>query len=64
MVLPVQLGVTKAEQLVQAHQEYQHSLHEFKDWLELQQEMLSCYTQLEEDVDTLEETLQKLQVKR
>lgn len=47
-----------------AHQEYQRTLHEFKDWLEQQQERLSCYTQLEGDVETLEETLRKLQVRR
>ncbi len=47
-----------------AHEEYQRTLHEFKDWLEQQQERLSCYTQLEGDVETLEETLHKLQVRR
>lgn len=47
-----------------AHQEYQRTLHEFKDWLEQQQERLSCYTQLEGDVETLEDTLRKLQVRR
>lgn len=52
----------KAEELLIAHREYQNNLHEFKDWLEQQQEKLSCYTQLEGDVDTLEETLHKLQV--
>ncbi|XP_073726049.1 nesprin-1 isoform X5 [Misgurnus anguillicaudatus] len=56
-----QCAVAKAEELVLAHQEYQRSLHEFKDWLEQQQETLSCYTQLEGDVGTLEETLRKLQ---
>lgn len=52
----------KAEELVQAHQEYQRGLHVFEVWLEQEQEKLGCYTQLEGDVDTLEETLQKLQV--
>lgn len=52
----------KTEELVKAHQEYQRGLHAFEDWLEQDQEKLSCYTQLEGDVDTLEETLQKLQV--
>ncbi|TSO25166.1 Nesprin-1 [Bagarius yarrelli] len=56
-----QAGVGKAEELLIFHQEYQKHLHEFKDWLEQQQEKLSCYTQLEGDVDTLEETLHKLQ---
>lgn len=57
-------AVAKAEELVSAHQEYQRCLHEFKDWLEQQQERLSCYTQLEGDVETLEDTLRKLQVRR
>ncbi|XP_056332552.1 nesprin-1-like isoform X5 [Danio aesculapii] len=56
-----QCAVAKAEELVSAHQEYQHSLHEFKDWLEQQQERLSCYTQLEGDTEMLEDTLRKLQ---
>lgn len=47
---------------MKAHQEYQRSLHAFEDWLEQEQEKLGCYTQLEGDVDMLEETLQKLQV--
>lgn len=53
----------KAEELLIAHQEYQNNLHEFNNWLEQQEEKLSCYTQLEGDVDTLEETLHKLQVR-
>lgn len=53
----------KAEELLMAHQAYQNNLHEFKDWMEQQQEKLSCYTQLEGDVGTLEETLHKLQVR-
>ena len=53
----------KAEELVQAHQEYQRGLHVFEAWLEQEQEKLGCYTQLEGDVETLEETLQKLQVR-
>lgn len=59
----VQAGVGKAEELVIAHQDYQNNLHAFKDWLEQQQEKLSYYTQLEGDVDILEETLNKLQVR-
>lgn len=57
-----QRAVGKAESLVKAHQEYQRGLHAFEDWLEQEQEKLGCYTQLEGDVDMLEETLQKLQV--
>lgn len=53
----------KAEELLIAHQEYQNNLNEFKDWLEQQQEKLCCYTQLEGDVDALEETLYNLQVR-
>lgn len=53
----------KAEDLIKSHQEYQRNLHVFEDWLEQEQEKLSCYTQLEGDVDMLEETLQKLQVR-
>lgn len=47
---------------MKAHQEYQQGLHAFEGWLEEEQEKLGCYTQLEGDVDMLEETLQKLQV--
>ncbi|TNM95813.1 hypothetical protein fugu_016896 [Takifugu bimaculatus] len=54
-------AVGKAEELVKAHQEYQHGLHTFEDWLEEEQEKLGCYTQLEGEVELLEETLQKLQ---
>lgn len=54
----------KAEKLVKAHQEYQRGLHAFEDWLEQEQEKLGCYTQLEGDVDMLEETLQRLQVSK
>lgn len=57
-----QRAVGKAEELVKAHQEYQRGVHGFEDWLENEQEKLDCYTQLEGDVDMLEETLQKLQV--
>lgn len=57
-----QRAVGKAEELVKAHQEYQRGLRAFEDWLEQEQEKLGCYTQLEGDVDMLEETLQKLQV--
>ena len=59
---PPQMAVGTAEELVMSHHEYQRALQVFEDWLEEEQEKLSCYTQLEGDVDTLEETLQKLQV--
>ncbi|XP_052352542.1 nesprin-1-like isoform X4 [Oncorhynchus keta] len=54
-------AVGKAEELVQVHQEYERGLNVFEAWLEQEQEKLGCYTQLEGDVATLEETLQKLQ---
>lgn len=57
-----QRAVGKAEELVKAHQEYQHGLHAFEDWLEQEQEKLGGYTELEGEVDLLEDTLQKLQV--
>jgi len=56
-----QRAVGKAEELVNAHEEYQRGLQAFEDWLEQEQEKLGCYTQLEGDVDMLEDTLQKLQ---
>ena len=58
----LQSAVGKAEELVQAHQEYQRGLQAFEQWLEQEQEKLGCYTQLEGELETLEETLQKLQV--
>ncbi|XP_077587652.1 nesprin-1 [Stigmatopora nigra] len=54
-------AVGKAEALLKAHEEYQQGLRAFERWLEGEQEKLGCYVQLEGDVDTLEETLQKLQ---
>lgn len=55
--------MTKAEELVLAHQEYQRSLQVFEQWLEQQQETLGSCSQLEGDVENLESTLQKLQVR-
>ncbi|XP_037550764.1 nesprin-1 [Nematolebias whitei] len=54
-------AVGKAEDLVKAHQEYQQDIRAFEEWLEQEQEKLGCYTQLEGDVDMLEDTIQKLQ---
>lgn len=59
-----QAAVSRAEELLKVHQEYQRGLRAFQDWLDQQQEALGCYTQLEGDVDTLEDTLHKLQVCR
>ncbi|KAG2468780.1 SYNE1 protein, partial [Polypterus senegalus] len=54
-------SVTKAEELVLAHQEYQRGLRMFEDWLEQEQEKLSCFSHTEGDVETLENTLRELQ---
>nr|XP_057913481.1 nesprin-1 isoform X6 [Doryrhamphus excisus] len=54
-------AVGKVEEVVKAHQEYQQGLHAFEDWLVQEKEKLGCYSPLEGDADTLEETLQKLQ---
>lgn len=57
-----QMAVGKAEDLVKAHEQYQQDLHAFEEWLKVEQEKLGCYTQLEGDIDVLEDTIQKLQV--
>ncbi|RXM34120.1 Nesprin-1 [Acipenser ruthenus] len=54
-------SMVKAEELVLAHQEYQRGLHMFEDWLEQEQERLGCCSQMEGDVETLENTLLELQ---
>ncbi|XP_034001993.1 LOW QUALITY PROTEIN: nesprin-1-like, partial [Trematomus bernacchii] len=54
-------AVCRAEELVESHLEYQRDLQSFEDWLEEEQETLGCYTQLEGDVEILEDTLQRLQ---
>ena len=48
---------------MESHLEYQRDLQSFEDWLEEEQETLGCYTQLEGDVEILEDTLQRLQVR-
>lgn len=58
----LQNAVGKAKELVLVHQEYQRGLHEFEDWLEQEQASLASLCHPEGNVDTLEKTLQQLQV--
>uniref|UniRef100_A0A8K9XYB1 Spectrin repeat containing nuclear envelope protein 1 n=1 Tax=Oncorhynchus mykiss TaxID=8022 RepID=A0A8K9XYB1_ONCMY len=55
-------AVYKAKDLVLAHQEYQRGLHMFEDWLEQEQGTLGSLSHPEGDVDTLENTLQQIQL--
>ncbi|XP_016311636.1 nesprin-1-like isoform X6 [Sinocyclocheilus anshuiensis] len=55
-------AVSKAEELVLLHQEYQRGLHMFEDWLEQEQNSLVLLTPLDEDVNALENTLKELQM--
>ncbi|XP_062858462.1 nesprin-1 isoform X4 [Trichomycterus rosablanca] len=55
-------AVSKAEELVLVHQEYQRGLHMFEDWLEQEQSSLALLSPLDGDVNTLEKTLKELQV--
>ncbi len=57
-----QAAVSKAEELVLLHQEYQRGLHMFEDWLEQEQNSLALLSPLNEDVNALENTLKELQV--
>ena len=52
----------KAKSLVLVHQEYQRELHVFEDWLEQEQASLASLTHREGNGDTIENTLQQLQV--
>lgn len=58
----LQNAVSKAKGLVLVHQEYQRGLHVFEDWLEQEQASLASLSHPEGNVDTLEKTLQQLQV--
>lgn len=58
----LQNAVSKAKGLVLVHQEYQRGLHVFEDWLEQEQATLASLSHPEGNVDTLEKTLQQLQV--
>ncbi|XP_067337447.1 nesprin-1 isoform X16 [Channa argus] len=55
-------AVSKAKGLVMVHQEYQRALHVFEDWLEQEQATLASLSHPEGNVDTLEMTLQQLQL--
>ncbi|XP_068533203.1 nesprin-1 isoform X8 [Anas acuta] len=54
-------AVTKAEGLLNLHQEYQRHLKTFEIWLEKEQEKLDCLLHLEGDVQKQEATLRDLQ---
>ncbi|XP_026197444.1 nesprin-1 isoform X3 [Anabas testudineus] len=55
-------AVSKAKGLVLVHQEYQRALHVFEDWLEQEQATLASLSHPEGNVETLEKTLQQLQL--
>uniref|UniRef100_A0A8C1YUK6 Spectrin repeat containing, nuclear envelope 1a n=1 Tax=Cyprinus carpio TaxID=7962 RepID=A0A8C1YUK6_CYPCA len=55
-------AVSKAEELVLLHQEYQRGLHMFEDWLEQEQNSLTLLSPLDVDVNALENTLKELQM--
>lgn len=57
-----QNAVGKAKGLVLVHQEYQRGLHVFEDWLEREQARLASLSHPEGNMETLEGTLQQLQV--
>ncbi|XP_009975913.1 PREDICTED: nesprin-1-like, partial [Tauraco erythrolophus] len=54
-------AVTKAEGLLNLHQEYQRNLKAFEVWLEKEQEKLDCLSHLDGDAQKQEATLQDLQ---
>lgn len=62
MLLVFQASVSKAEELVLLHQEYQRGLHMFEDWLEQEQSSLALLSPLDEEISSLENTLKELQV--
>ncbi|CAJ1078482.1 nesprin-1 [Xyrichtys novacula] len=55
-------AVSKAKGLVLVHQEYQRGLHVFEDWLEQEQATLVKLSHPEESEDTIEKTLEHLQL--
>ncbi|XP_073712130.1 nesprin-1 isoform X2 [Misgurnus anguillicaudatus] len=55
-------SVSKAEELVLLHQEYQRGLHMFEDWLEQEQSSLALLSPLDEDINSLENNLKELQI--
>lgn len=62
MVVVLQNAVSRAKGLVLVHQEYQRALHVFEEWLEQEQATLASLSHPEGNVETLETTLQQLQV--
>ncbi|XP_009945808.1 PREDICTED: nesprin-1-like, partial [Leptosomus discolor] len=54
-------AVTKAEGLLNLHQEYQRNLKAFEVWLEKEQEKLDCSSHLDGDAQKQEATLRDLQ---
>ncbi|XP_059684163.1 nesprin-1-like [Gavia stellata] len=54
-------AVTKAEGLLNLHQEYQRNLKTFEAWLEKEQEKLDCLSHLDGDAQKQEATLRDLQ---
>ncbi|KFQ93584.1 Nesprin-1, partial [Nipponia nippon] len=54
-------AVTKAEGLLNLHQEYQRNLKTFEVWLEKEQEKLDCLSHLDGDAQKQEATLRDLQ---
>lgn len=58
----LQNAVSKAKGLVLVHQEYQRALHMFEDWLEQQQATLASLSHPDGNVETLEKTIEQLQV--
>ncbi|NXT73431.1 SYNE1 protein, partial [Zapornia atra] len=54
-------AVTKAEGLLNLHQEYQRNLKAFEVWLEKEQEKLDCLSHLDGDAQKQEATLRDLQ---
>ncbi|KAM6126873.1 nesprin-1-like [Pterocles gutturalis] len=54
-------AVTKAEGLLNLHQEYQRNLKAFEVWLEKEQEKLDCLSLLDGDAQKQEATLRDLQ---
>ncbi|KAJ7342117.1 hypothetical protein JRQ81_009049, partial [Phrynocephalus forsythii] len=53
--------VTKAEEMVHLHQEYQRNLKTFESWLEKEKEKLNCLSHLEGDAERHEATLRNIQ---
>ncbi|TWW68818.1 Nesprin-1 Enaptin KASH domain-containing protein 1 [Takifugu flavidus] len=55
-------ALSKAKGLVLVHQEYQRALHVFEEWLEQEQATLASISHPDGNVETLEKTLEQLQL--